>query len=275
MTLLPPLEFVTAGGWSTPYRRMGTGRPVVLIHSLGGSLLSWDAIQPDLAGQAEVTVYDWGGHGSSEKPVEPFSMAELARQLADLIEQVVGVPALLYGVAAGAAIALQCAIDSPESVDGLVLGAPTSAVDPQTGARMRERVEVVRTGGMRAAVDGSIAAGFPADFRDSNPDVVARYRREFLCVAPAAYASCSDAFSRFEVTSRLGEVKAPVLLLPGVRDPYFPPPFAENMRRLRPDWEIRPLRGVGHYQHVQAPALVVDAVLFTLTSLTSQETPCG
>ncbi|MDR1212609.1 MAG: alpha/beta hydrolase [Propionibacteriaceae bacterium] len=262
--VFPPLEFVSAAGWATPYRRMGSGPAVGLVHSLGGSLLNWDRIQPVLAERADVLVYDWGGQGCSEKAQEPFSMADLADQLADLLGQVFGRPALLAGVAAGAAIALQCALDHPDRVGGLVLGAPTAAVAPATGQGMRERVGQIRTGGMGVAVDASVAAGFPAAFREARPETIDRYRHEFLSVAPQAYAASSDAFSRFDVADRLGQIEVPVLLLPGESDPYFPPPVAEGLRRSRPDWDLELLPRIGHFMHLQAPASIVQAIVSRL-----------
>ncbi|MDR1387698.1 MAG: alpha/beta hydrolase [Propionibacteriaceae bacterium] len=262
--LFPPLQFVSAAGRATPYRRMGSGPAVGLVHSLGGSLLNWDRVQPALAERADTLVYDWGGHGGSEKAMEPFSMADLGDQLADLLGQVFGRPALLAGVAAGSAIALQCALDHPERVAGLVLGAPTSAVAEATGQGMRERVGLIRSGGMATAVDASVQAGFPEAFRELHPEVIERYRHEFMSVAPQAYANSSDAFSRFDVSARLSQVGVPVLLLPGELDPYFPPPVAEGLRQRRPDWRLQLLPGVGHFEHLQAPDLIVQAVLSQL-----------
>jgi len=259
--LLPPLRFTTAGGWATPYRLMGEGRPIVLVHSLGGSLLNWDPIQPELAAQAAVLVYDWGGHGNSEKSSEPFGIPELAQQLGDLIETVLPAPALVLGVAAGGAIALQCALDRPGTLDGLVLVSPTTGIPPATGQSMRARVEAILEDGMRVAVDASIAAGFPEAFRAANPGVIERYRHEFLTVSPAAYAASSTAFSRFEATDRLAELTVGALLLPGELDPYFPPPIAEAILAARPDWRLEVMEGVGHFGHIQSPALIRDRLL--------------
>jgi pimeloyl-ACP methyl ester carboxylesterase len=234
-------------------------------------MLSWDVIQPRLADHATVTAYDWGGHGCSEMPARPFAIADLATQLAELITRAGDSGALLYGVAAGAAIALQCAIDFPGLAARLVLGSPTAAVSAEVGAGMRRRLAAVREDGMRAAVEASTAAGFPVAFRRAQPEVIARYRHEFLTTAPAAYAASSEAFSYFNVTALLGAVSCPVVLLPGVEDPYFPTSAATHMGQFLSDCQIRPLDGVGHFQHIQVPARVVAEIQRASSSQPSKE----
>ena len=53
------------------YSRHGSGRPLLLVHGLGGSRKSWDTIAPALAGRRELIAIDLPGHGGS--PAEPDS----------------------------------------------------------------------------------------------------------------------------------------------------------------------------------------------------------
>ncbi|MDQ6880618.1 MAG: alpha/beta fold hydrolase [Pseudomonadota bacterium] len=45
--------------------RRGSGRPLLLVHGLGGSVRSWDTIAPALAAGRELVVIDLPGHGQS------------------------------------------------------------------------------------------------------------------------------------------------------------------------------------------------------------------
>lgn len=53
------------------YSRHGSGRPLLLVHGLGGSRKSWDTIAPALARRRELIAIDLPGHGAT--PAEPDS----------------------------------------------------------------------------------------------------------------------------------------------------------------------------------------------------------
>lgn len=263
---VPPVEFTTAARLSTPFTRVGRGKPLLLIHSLGGSLHSWKSIQAELATTADVAAYDWGGHGYGEEPPPHTSMADLGNQAGDLIAELFNVPTILVGVAAGAAIAMHTALARPELVSAMLLASPTACV-PSAGADgMRARGRQVMEHGMRSAVDASIAAAFTQRFAAANPTIITGYQHEFLAVSPRAYARSSAAFAEHDVIDRLSAIKAPAILLPGEWDPYFPPSHAERIHEIRPDWPVQLLPGVGHYAHLETPTRVISAARSLLTA---------
>lgn len=45
--------------------RHGRGRPLLMVHGLGGSIRSWDTIAPQLSRQRELILIDLPGHGKS------------------------------------------------------------------------------------------------------------------------------------------------------------------------------------------------------------------
>ena len=51
--------------------RRGAGRPLLMVHGLGGHWQSWEPILPALAASREVILFDLPGHGSA--PAEPDS----------------------------------------------------------------------------------------------------------------------------------------------------------------------------------------------------------
>ena len=59
------------------YRRAGTGRPLLLLHGLGGSSESWSTILDELAAAREVIVVDLPGHGATP-PLAESSIATFA-----------------------------------------------------------------------------------------------------------------------------------------------------------------------------------------------------
>jgi pimeloyl-ACP methyl ester carboxylesterase len=58
-------------GIETYYQVAGTGRPLVLVHGVGGSSLTFRQNVPALAARFRVYALDLPGHGRSAKPERP------------------------------------------------------------------------------------------------------------------------------------------------------------------------------------------------------------
>ncbi len=63
------------------HTRTGGGKPLLLIHGLGGSSRSWSTILPALAKEREVIAIDLPGHGQSPSEPDSGTLAGLARSL--------------------------------------------------------------------------------------------------------------------------------------------------------------------------------------------------
>ncbi len=145
------------------YTLSGSGPvPLVLIHELGGSLESFDALMPCLERDFRVLRYDQRGAGWSEKPRKPFTIADHARDLRQLLDALgLAGPVCLAGVAAGAAIAVVHALNDPAAVHGLALCSPALTVAEDRVRYLVDRSERAMREGMAAIVDASLARSFP------------------------------------------------------------------------------------------------------------------
>ena len=89
--------------------RRGSGRPLLLIHGIGGSHKSWDSIAGALAKQRDVIAIDLPGHGAT--PAEPDSGT--FKGLADSVGRFIGELGLdgvdIVGSSMGARIVLELA----------------------------------------------------------------------------------------------------------------------------------------------------------------------
>lgn len=66
--------------------RTGAGRPLLLIHGLGGSHRSWDTILAPLAAEREVVAVDLPGFGATPPLAGPTTIATLADALERLLD---------------------------------------------------------------------------------------------------------------------------------------------------------------------------------------------
>jgi 3-oxoadipate enol-lactonase len=67
------------------------GMPVLLLHELGGSSESWREVIPLLAADRHVIAVDMRCAGRSEKPLGPFTLADVADDLGELLRASIGI----------------------------------------------------------------------------------------------------------------------------------------------------------------------------------------
>jgi pimeloyl-ACP methyl ester carboxylesterase len=108
--------------------------PLLLVHGFGASTDHWRKNIEDLSEQYEVWAIDLLGFGRSQKPVVPYSSTLWREQLKDFITQVIQQPVVIAGNSIGAYGALSTAVESPESVAGVItlncVGSFTSTEPP-------------------------------------------------------------------------------------------------------------------------------------------------
>src|SRR6186997_166985 len=92
--------------------RQGQGDPLLLLHSLGGSLVQWSPVMEQLAAEREVIAIDMPGFGESEPLPEGVAprAANLATAVLDFFDAlgIEGKPAIA-GISLGGWVAIECA----------------------------------------------------------------------------------------------------------------------------------------------------------------------
>jgi pimeloyl-ACP methyl ester carboxylesterase len=242
---------VTVGGGRLYYEVEGKGCPIVLIAGGGGmDLRQWDGEFTAFAAGHRTVRFDPRGVGRSDTPNAPYSNVADLRALLDAlsIEK-----AVLVGVSSGGGIALDFAIVHPERVSGLVLSAPLVR-----GFEMSED-QKKRVAGFAQASQKSVAEGVRAFLDDpyfvpapGNPE--ARRLAEKLMTENARDIPAGLARELEPPTvSRLGEVRAPTLLLVGALDHPDLHRRVEFLTHAIPGSTKRTIPGAGHMLNLEKP----------------------
>jgi pimeloyl-ACP methyl ester carboxylesterase len=120
-----PGQMVAVSGHGMHLYCTGEGRegPTVVMDSgLGGGVLDWQTVQPDVAKFARVCSYDRSGIGWSESGPKPRTSPRIVEELHALLKNAgVGGPYVLVGHSFGGANAQLYAAEYPEEVAGMVL----------------------------------------------------------------------------------------------------------------------------------------------------------
>lgn len=244
------------------YDVTGTGPLVVCVPGMGELRSSFRATVPALvaAGFRVVTV-DLRGHGDSDATFSAYDDLAAGSDVVALVEHLGG-PAVLAGNSMGAGASVLAAAARPDLVAGLVLlGAFLR--NPPTSALATAATRVLMGGPWAprawAAYLPSLYAGRrPEDFDAHRAAILASMRRP----GHAAAFRRTTRTSHAPVEARLDDVRAPVLVVMGERDPDFADPAAEARwiaERLHGEVVLVP--GSGHYPQVQDPDVVNPAVV--------------
>jgi 3-oxoadipate enol-lactonase len=206
------------------------GPALLLLHPLGAGLEVWRPQLPELEQRFRVVRMDLRGHGGStldDGAPSPCAMTDLLDDACAVLDALDIARAHWCGLSLGGAIALQAAVTAPQRVRRLVL-ADTAASFPPRG-RWDERIATVLGGGMEPLVEPVLQRWFTAPFMAASPEMVDAVRGMLRATAPRGYAECCDALRGFDLTARLGEVRAPTLVLAGAQDVSTPPERAEEL----------------------------------------------
>jgi 3-oxoadipate enol-lactonase len=203
------------------------GAPVlVLAGSIGSTLAMWEPNLPALSERLRVVRYDHRGHGGSPVPPGPYALDDLGGDVVALLDRLGIERAFFCGLSLGGMVGMWLAAHAAERIERLVVCCTSSALPPEG---WRERAATVRAHGMEAIADAVLARWFTPAFAAREPGTVARMRTMIASTPPEGYAECCGAIERMDLSSDLGGISAPTLVIAGRDDPATPP---EHGRRI-------------------------------------------
>lgn len=225
--------------------------PLLLLQGMGGEIAGWRRILPGLAEAFRVVALDFRGNGRSDKPDAPASMTEHAADALAVLDALEIARTHVFGVSLGGMVAQVLALDHPERVLGMVLGC-TSA-----GPRLAAR------GASRAPKGPPYRALYAPGFPEAHPDHVAE---DLFAGAPtrqpaAARRRHREAMAGFDAWDRLGEIRAPTLVIHGSRDQLLDPENARRLAAAIPGSRLHLVEGAGHMLHSERPEEIVREVV--------------
>ena len=256
------------------YELHGSGEPLLLIPGLGYDGWMWHRMIPGLAEHFQVISLDNRGSGQSAKPPGPYSAKLLAADVMGLLDDLSLQRARVMGHSMGGFIAQALALDYPERVDKLILSA-TNFGGPRHVPITPEAMTVLTdvSGDPIERLRRGIVISCAAGFAEKNPEFVEEWVnfRVQHPIDPAGYQaqlaiglSLLPEAAAFE--GRLGNVKAPTLILFGAQDKVVPPGNADLLAARIPGAQVVLLPDAGHFFPFETPGAANAAVIRFLKS---------
>jgi len=233
--------------------------PVLMLsNSLGTTLRMWDEQAPKLLTRFRLLRYDHRGHGGSPIPPGPYTIEDLGWDVLALLEQL-GIERFSFcGLSLGGMVGMWVAGEAPERIDRLVLCCTSARFAPDT---FDSRARTVREHGVAEIADAVLERWFTPAFRASQHDVVEWAKRMLLETPAEGYAGCCEAVRDAELSGRLGDIRAPTLVIAGADDPAAPPEQAELICDSIPEARLVVLEQAAHLANVEQPKALTQALL--------------
>jgi len=250
-------RYLDRGTARVAFEVRGDGPLVVCVPGMGELRSAYRFSVPVLvAAGFRVATLDLRGHGESDDAFDAFDDVALAGDILALIGHLGG-PALVIGNSMAAGSAVIAAADDPSAVAGLALLAPFVR-NPPGGALMGAVMRGLLLKPWGPAVWGAYYRGLfpgrrPDDFPEHSREMAASFRsgshwRSFQRTARTSHAPAE---------ARLGEVRAPVLVVMGERDRDWKDATAEARFVAEAlGGEMMLVPGGGHYPMAEYPELV-------------------
>jgi 3-oxoadipate enol-lactonase len=229
----------------------GEGAPVVFVHAGICDSRMWDPQWGAFTAAYRAVRLDLRGFGRSPLPPEPYSHG---RDLVAFLERLGTGPVALVAASYGGGVAPQVAVARPDLVAALVLAdamLPGHAWSEEVKAAWAEEEAALERGDLDAAVevnlrlwvDGQRAPGAVA------PTVRQRVghmqRRAFELQVPIGDQADEEALAP-DVAARLGEIRAPALIVVGEEDVTDLHDVAERLAREIPDGRHATIAAAAH-----------------------------
>lgn len=259
------------------YEEQGSGDPLLLIMGLAADSLAWMFQLPDFAKHYRTIVYDNRGVGRSSKPAGPYSIAQMAEDAVGVLDTLDIRRAHVVGVSMGGMIAQEIAIRHPERVRGLVLACTYAKPDE---AIERHLVTSLAAFGGTRGPNGEIQVDVSKldpmmFFQQLLPNV---FNAQFIMTelpklmqvfsGALQYGFSMDAIlaqvgatQGHDTLARLGQIKAPTLVLTGDSDLLIPCACSDVLAEKIPGAKLEKITGGSHGFNFETPDVFNKAVL--------------
>lgn len=218
-----------------------SGKPLVLlVHGIGMSHRYFDRLASDLSPDHRVFAVDLPGFGGTARPSRPWSVEDYASHLIGELDRLGARNVSLVGHSMGAQFAVEVARLRPDAVGRLVLIGP-----------------VVESG--RRTLWWQASALLLDSLREP-PATGARVFADYVRTGIRWYLTELQAMFAYPIEQRMSELRVPVLVIRGARDPVSRSAWCLHLAHLTPNGVVLQIGGQPHVVQRSAAPTVGAAI---------------
>ena len=242
--------YIDTNGQQIYYEMHGDGEPLILIMGIGGDSTMWAPYQvPAFSTKYQVIVLDNRDAGRSSKATSSYTIADMADDVAGLMDGLGIERAHILGISMGGMIAQEFALRHPDRLNKLILTGTGGATgrakfDPIMAWNFVKQKD---TDGLAFAAQQFIWL-FSTEFLRNHQAVdqmLALFASNPNPFSSQAYARQAEAYVKHDALDRLGDVKVPTLIISGEQDRLAPPWIARELADAIPGARFQLVEGSG------------------------------
>jgi 3-oxoadipate enol-lactonase len=240
------------------YEVYGSGKLLVLVHAFPFDGRMWRDTAQALARKCRVIVPDLRGFGGSDLGRGDPSIADMADDVAALLDYLGASRATVGGLSMGGYVTLAFAARHRPRLDGLILADTRAGADSeQARAGRADAQALVEKEGVAAFVERQLAVLLSPAAGEALRQEVRELGRQ-----PAA-GVCAGIRAMRDRPDRQGElprIACPTLVIAGTADKLSPPAELAALARAIPGARLTEIAGAGHLSNLEKPAEFVAAI---------------
>jgi 3-oxoadipate enol-lactonase len=251
----------TTDGLKIRYEIRGAGEPVALIMGFSGSGRGWgEPFLKLMESRFKIFMIDNRGTGESDKPDTEFTLAQMASDIASVLDHAQTPRAHIFGISMGGMIAQEFALAYPARTRGLVLGCTNCGASHSISAAPEVLANLMPVPGMDPAEQAlrafSVACGRAFLNSEAGQATLKQAIAEMgnYPVTPMhTFMRQGQAIGGFDSFARLGQIKSPTLIIHGDDDSIVPYQNAEVLHGAITGSKVHILNLAGHMFFWEAP----------------------
>jgi len=204
---------IQSNGINLYYEIHGEGQPLLFIHGLGSSVRDWEFQVTEFSKSYKVVTLDLRGHGQSDKPAGPYSMAMFAADVTGLLRGLGIDRAHVVGLSLGGGVAFQLAVDAPSMLKSLTIVNSTPELIVRTfkdRLMVWQRIAIVKLLGMKKMGEVLSKRLF---IKPEQEDIRKIFVERWAENDQRAYLNAMRALVGWSVAARIGSIRCPTLVI--------------------------------------------------------------
>jgi len=235
---------------------------VVFVEGLGYGTWMWQFQREPLAESYDTIVFDNRGTGDSDCPEGPYTVAEMAADLAAVLNDAGVESAHVVGASMGGMIAQRFALEDDRAESLALLctshgGEDAVPVPPETQAFM---FDVPADADEREAIRYKMTPAISDGFAEEHPELIADIVDWRLAsdASEAGRTAQAAAVQAFDASDELDQLTLPTLLMHGTDDEVLPVENAHALAEALPHADLELFEGGPHLFFVEQADAVTD-----------------
>ncbi|UCF18329.1 MAG: alpha/beta fold hydrolase [Gemmatimonadota bacterium] len=228
---------------------------LVFLHGFPFTAELWRPQVDALAHRYRIIAPNLRGFGNSLLPAEPYTLANLADDVAELIAALGLKKVVIVGLSMGGYVAFELFRRHQRLVRALVLADTKPDPDTETAREARARLAQLAESDGSAAVTRELLPKLLAErTRTTHPQIEQQLIQMMDAARPEAIAAASRAMAeRVDSRPLLPRITLPVLVIGGSEDSLAPPEPTRAWARALPNAIVHFIKGAGHVSNLERP----------------------